>query len=902
MVAGEEVAVRERIYADLAELRARRQLLSATLQDNPSGSTPDPTSEDRARLAAIEHLDAFEYPCRVRDTHRNIFASTKTSGALSWANALPLLFTYAITPSRPCSGHRRYLVARLLSIEREHLQGDTKRVTRSTSLANRATLPPADLRVEDVFIRWVESLDSNANDKREVRLLAEELFRGGVMNYGAYLQRMIARGETERDPHGGDGESIHLWILRTVALDPSLAGVKRRVAGGGDEATAGRARRIESKLAQARDEIAELFAQQDSTAPQRIHEHTSQLYDTVEQLVEDGSHWTITREVLPTALAGRINAATGRLEISRNLLAAVCHIYQSVKDWPGLLQVRRRVYCILTCPPRRLLALAVFQLLAVTMQLGPSDEVLTHAADIAHSRLDIWASLDALSDLGAALYGAFQQSKVDSPTGNRRLLELLHDFGENGLLDPGAQTALKQELQTLASAASPSTDRQSSPALPVPLPEMLVLRSDTSVEAVSKVASSLWHRYRGHPSWIAAVFDSVIVYITQMATIEPLVDLVRQLEARMPLGVFSNALAPYTAGMRVAQAETLFGSPSGAATASFFAELAVAGVIHPIALQQHLVAPARRVMLRMLLQAESAADVNASVTAVLRNIQSVLTPIIGNLAGKGSPTAEMFADLPRRQKIASRRSSLTRQAGLPSIAGALASLIVEQEVAARLGLETHAEATGAYFVQLASLPRFQALFARAPRMLRDGMLDNLELNALPGVEDLRPNLLAGLLVILKDGGAGEHIGQLSRNYSSSTDGHGRVASPASLGSTEELDVFLSGLTIWRLNISKVEVVACLERLELDPNISATERYEALHTLSKHFLERVCSGDGKSYLGEQVVRCYSGTASDEVRIACVRSTASYAPADQSYHSSLASLSSASPVPFASSAPA
>ncbi|GAA5863926.1 hypothetical protein JCM3774_004420 [Rhodotorula dairenensis] len=371
---------------------------------------------------------------------------------------------------------------------------------------------------------------------------------------------------------------------------------------------------------------------------------------------------------------------------------------------------------------------------------------------------------------------------------------------------------------------------------------MLALQADTSADAVSKIASSLWHRYRSHPNWIAALFDSAVVYIPQMATVEPLVDLIRQLEARMPLGVFSNALAPWTAGMRVAQAETLFGGPSGEATACFFAELAVAGVFHPIALQQHLVAPARRVMLRILLQAESAADVGASVTAVLRNIQRVLTPIVGNLAGKGSPTAESLADLSRRQKIAARRSCLTRQAGLPSIAGALASLIVEQEVAARLALDAHAEATGAYFVQLASLPRFQALFARAPRALRDGMLDNLELNSLPGVKDLRPNLLAGLLVILKDGGA---------------------ASPASLGSTEELDVFLSGLTIWRLNISKVEVVACLERLELDPNISAAERYAALHTLSKHFLERVCSGDGKSYLGEQVVRCYSGTASDEL---------------------------------------
>lgn len=72
-----------------------------------------------------------------------------------------------------------------------------------------------------------------------------------------------------------------------------------------------------------------------------------------------------------------------------------------------------------------------------------------------------------------------------------------------------------------------------------------------------------------------------------------------------------------------------------------------------------------------------------------------------------------------------------------------------------------------------------------------------------------------------------------------------------------------------MNVSKIEIVACLERLELDPTISPPERYHALHTLSRHFLERVCSGDGRSYLGEQVVQCYSGLASDEVRTALRR---------------------------------
>lgn len=71
--------------------------------------------------------------------------------------------------------------------------------------------------------------------------------------------------------------------------------------------------------------------------------------------------------------------------------------------------------------------------------------------------------------------------------------------------------------------------------------------------------------------------------------------------------------------------------------------------------------------------------------------------------------------------------------------------------------------------------------------------------------------------------------------------------------------------MWRLAISKVEVEACLERLELDSSLTTEEKDAALHILSNHFLERVCTGEGQTYLGEQVVKCYHGTASDEVSL-------------------------------------
>lgn len=43
----------------------------------------------------------------------------------------------------------------------------------------------------------------------------------------------------------------------------------------------------------------------------------------------------------------------------------------------------------------------------------------------------------------------------------------------------------------------------------------------------------------------------------------------------------------------------------------------------------------------------------------------------------------------------------------------------------------------------------------------------------------------------------------------------------------------------------------------------SEMVEALKTLSSHFLDRVGEGEGATWLGEQIVRCYHGKASDEV---------------------------------------
>lgn len=394
-------------------------------------------------------------------------------------------------------------------------------------------------------------------------------------------------------------------------------------------------------------------------------------------------------------------------------------------------------------------------MLAALVQLQLSEDTVGLIVDVIESRLDIWAALDLLPDLSQALMARFVSIKKAEQPIPRRLLSLLVTFAGHDLLDAEAQMTLKQELQSMVVAASPTSARQSLPQLPIPLPEMQALLADSSPAATSQLASSLWHRYRGHPHWITALLDSSVLYIPQLGAAEPLIELITNLESRTPLGVFSAALAPWTSNMSVSQAETIFGGAYGEATAFLFAELGIAGVFDTPALLKDLVAPVRRTTLKSLLRATGTSCSTDTSLAILHNVQLVFAPVIAPASSPGDSVLPGAHRLPRRHRISARRAALTRCVNLPAIAEALAGLIVEQEVARRLGYDDVAEHTGAYFVRLASLPRLRALFARVPRALRDGMLDNEALNALPTVQQLRPNLLAGLLVVLKDGGAGE---------------------------------------------------------------------------------------------------------------------------------------------------
>jgi len=406
----------ETVAADVAELRARRALAQPpdTSASPSSGPSEALEVDDQALLAAIERLDEVEFPARMRDVHRALFiapatrplahvcslsspssraaassssrspaqgghgpspaddagTSSPTSSIrpLTLAHALPLLFTWCTTTTRPLPApHRRYAVSRLIALELERLEADgtggrSRRLTRSSSRTPTVS-------VEDAFVRWIDERFPSPSvgvaaaaaagaagppaapvEKRDVRALAEELLRAGVLSYGAYLQRLIARGETEPRPNvaaaangGGPcadeaGESVHLWILRTVALPASGVGARRRVAASGGEAGVARALRVDELVAVVRAELGRLIFAEALPAGAEC----GTLLRAVRALREEGAHGAVAREVVPEGLSARLDQVTGRIGLGVEQMAVVVAVYEECEDWWGLMQVRRR--------------------------------------------------------------------------------------------------------------------------------------------------------------------------------------------------------------------------------------------------------------------------------------------------------------------------------------------------------------------------------------------------------------------------------------------------------------------------------------------------------------------------------------------------------------------------------
>lgn len=219
--------------------------------------------------------------------------------------------------------------------------------------------------------------------------------------------------------------------------------------------------------------------------------------------------------------------------------------------------------------------------------------------------------------------------------------------------------------------------------------------------------------------------------------------------------------------MSPAQLVSTLGGQSGPLLVRFLGELVSDAIIPAPTMVKDVLLPAWRSLLGQLTPAVADSQplhLDESVVQAMETLRAIAVDLI---LVRLSPTSTADVDSPSTpasgpspatlavaQRKASRRASLFVPSFLPHLSQLLSVLIVRQEVALAASRADLAELTGAAFIRFAGLPELQALILRDPKTLRTELLEGEVIRSMPKVQALRPKLLAGVLLALKDGGAG----------------------------------------------------------------------------------------------------------------------------------------------------
>ncbi|KAL8280716.1 hypothetical protein RQP46_007039 [Phenoliferia psychrophenolica] len=415
-----EPTLAETIKADLADLSARAEASSE--------GTYDADSLEPDELEMIQILDDIAFPSDLSAVHKSLFH--KRRRRLPLAAELSLLFTWATTSDRT-GAHRPYAVAALVAMERDHVAGRSK------------------LDAEAAFIGWIDRGLAPWDSAAVAGLLAE-LVRVGVVSYSLYLQRMIARGETEQ---GHETPSLHLQLLRTVALYGEAGNplAKRRIALRAGASARADSKRLVDAAEREFDKLVPLVPGDTEMSGER---DCTALLEALEALAKDGSHLGITRQLIPQRLA---TASERPLSLEDH--AIFVKSFVAVQDFWGLLQYI--IIVLRSLPPRNL---------------------LLQVLDIVEVYLDLWTSMGELGNVAGALLAAHEGLKVVGIS-ERRAVLLLRQLGNAGHLDAASLALIEQDFQGFASSL-PILQilPQALPAGPHELPSLAV---DASPQAVA---------------------------------------------------------------------------------------------------------------------------------------------------------------------------------------------------------------------------------------------------------------------------------------------------------------------------------------------------------------------------------------------------------------------------------
>lgn len=433
-----------------------------------------------------------------------------------------------------------------------------------------------------------------------------------------------------------------------------------------------------------------------------------------------------------------------------------------------------------------------------------------------------------LDDLARHLQKLFEMYGREASSAGRRIDTLCRRLAESGFLPRSMVDEIDKVLGEVAQSLSSSSRHHH---LPSAFADVANLPADDNPQAVRDVVATLWFRYNSSASWGVVALESAVT----MEPPVPTATLSRFLleVGERSLGGLDAVFTAWISKVGIVTIMKFMVDSKGIRFKEVVSDLMARGYLRLETIINSLVlAILENDLVHVPAAASDAQLITSNVATILHLVESAF-----GFGAQKSPAAP--GELLRSIAAASHVARLLDGDHLLTFCRLAAALVaLQRSKVIDRGVQ---ETCSRILAGIRSLPSLAVAVARDPRGFAQSFLHSSE----PGrcFASLRPQFLARLLELLEGG---------------------KQTTPTNPLSVEDWEHFISGLTVWRLDIAKVEVSAFLERYDTDETIQDGEKKEALHVLSEHLLDRVCSDKGHTYLGEQIVRCYRPKATEEVR--------------------------------------
>ncbi|KAG1745538.1 uncharacterized protein EDB91DRAFT_1236376 [Suillus paluster] len=140
-------------------------------------------------------------------------------------------------------------------------------------------------------------------------------------------------------------------------------------------------------------------------------------------------------------------------------------------------------------------------------------ELLTAVGEVFHRFATIWTAMNVTGSITSALYSAHLLWRTRGGK-TRSLLTLVIEMDDGRHLDPTARTQVENDIAAFTHALAPKTDHPE--VVPSFMPEILLLAEDSKLDAPSILANSLWYKYRTSGDWAWKVWDNTVASLRQV--------------------------------------------------------------------------------------------------------------------------------------------------------------------------------------------------------------------------------------------------------------------------------------------------------------------------------------------------------------------------------------------------